>query len=189
MLKKLLVLSLLICGAAIFAAEIEGVFFPDTLDIGEKKLVLNGTGLRLKKILLVSVKVYAAGLYLEQKETDPRKIMNEDKTKVLLMHFIYSNVSKDKLKEAFLEGFENNGGAEAPKLKTQTDKFIAFWPDMEKNAEAKLIYIPGTGTKVMIKEKEAGTIEGAQFGKLLFSVWLGPEPPNEELKTGLLGNK
>jgi len=171
-LKKLLVLSLLICGAAIFAAEIEGVFFPDTLDIGEKKLVLNGTGLRLKKILLVSVKVYAAGLYLEQKETDPRKIMNEDKTK-----------------EAFLEGFENNGGAEAPKLKTQTDKFIAFWPDMEKNAEAKLIYIPGTGTKVMIKEKEAGTIEGAQFGKLLFSVWLGPEPPNEELKTGLLGNK
>lgn len=188
MVKKLLLPVLFFTAAMLFAAEIEGVFFPDAFEIAGKKLVLNGTGLRLKKVVFWNVKVYAAGLYLEQKENNPQRIITDEETKVIVMRFIYSNVSKDKLQEAFLEGFESNGKAEAAKLKSQIDKFLSLWSDMAKDDEAKLIYIPGAGTKVIIKNKEAGVIEGADFGKLLFSVWLGPNPPNPELKAGLLGN-
>jgi hypothetical protein len=186
MAKRLLLVSLLLCAGALFAAVIEGITFSETMDVGGRKLVLNGTGLRLKRVI-INIKVYAAGLYLEQKESNPQKILNDDKAKVLKMHFIYSNVGKDKLKEAFTEGFEGNGGAGAKKMESQIDKFISFWPDMAENDEAQIIYVPGIGTKVVIKGKEAGTIEGNEFGKLVFSVWLGPKPPNEELKTGLLG--
>ena len=189
MLKKIMSLVLVLSASLALAAVIEGITFPDTLDACGKKLVLNGTGLRLKKIILVNIKVYAAGLYLEQKESNPQKILNDDKAKALLMHFIYSNVGKDKLKEAFDEGFENNCGAEAKKMADRVDKFISFWPDMAKDDEARLIYVPGTGTKVVIKGKEMGTIEGADFAKALFSIWLGPKPPNDEIKDGLLGKK
>ena len=51
---------------------------------------------------------------------------------------------------------------------------------------ARLIYVPEVGTRVIIKGREAGLIEGPQFAKLLFSIWLGPKPPNQELKTGML---
>lgn len=41
--------------------------------------------------------------------------------------------------------------------------------------------------KTVIKGKEMGTIEGRDFSKLLFSVWLGENSLNKELKNGLLG--
>jgi len=186
MRKKLICSVLLLLALAVFSKEFEGIFFPDTLEVDGKKLVLNGVGLRLKKVLLLNIKVYAAGLYLEEKSSAPKEIIGSDKPKAIFMHFIYSNVGKDKLIEAFNEGFEANGAAEAKELKPQIEKFLSFWPDMAKDDQARLIYSPGTGTRVIIKGKEAGLIEGAQFAKLLFSVWLGPKPPNEELKTGML---
>jgi hypothetical protein len=187
MKKKLILFILLFSAVLIFSKEIEGIFFPDTIDVDGKKLVLNGVGLRLKKVLLLNIKIYAGGLYLEQKEANPQKIMTEEKSKAIVMHFIYSNVGKDKLTEAFIDGFDGNGAAEAKKLKPEIDKFLSFWCDMVKDDEAKIIYIPGKGTKVVIKGKEAGLIESPQFAKLLFSVWLGQKPPNEELKAGMLG--
>src|ERR1700757_1594031 len=47
-------------------------------------------------------------------------------------------------------------------------------------------YVPGMGTTVTIKGQEKVTIAGAPFAQMLFSVWLGPKPPNAGLKKGLL---
>ena len=32
-----------------------------------------------------------------------------------------------------------------------------------------------------------GTIKGDDFAKAFLFIWLGPEPPNPEIKSGLLG--
>jgi hypothetical protein len=32
-------------------------------------------------------------------------------------------------------------------------------------------------------------IEGADFATTLLSIWIGREPPNEDIKSGLLGGK
>jgi len=39
---------------------------------------------------------------------------------------------------------------------------------------------------VTLNGEEKGTIEGDDFGAALLRVWLGPKPPTEELKNGLL---
>ena len=170
-----------------YSYDLEGINFSDTIEIEGKNFVLNGAGMRIKKIAFVGVKVYAAGLYLESKEKNPARILNEDVSKCLLMHFVYSNVGREKLKEAFLEGFQSNNSILTEKLRSSVDRFLSFWDDMKSGDEAKLIYIKDKGTKVIIKNREIGTIEGKDFSRLLFSVWLGDNPPNKELKEGLLG--
>jgi hypothetical protein len=40
---------------------------------------------------------------------------------------------------------------------------------------------------VSAKNAEKGVIEGKDFADALFSVWLGPEPVQADLKTALLG--
>jgi hypothetical protein len=40
---------------------------------------------------------------------------------------------------------------------------------------------------VTLNSENKGIIEGDDFGAALLRVWLGPEPPTEELKNGLLG--
>jgi len=46
---------------------------------------------------------------------------------------------------------------------------------------------PGTGVQVSVNGVAKGTIKGDDFAKALLSIWLGPEPPNPEIKAGLLG--
>ena len=48
-------------------------------------------------------------------------------------------------------------------------------------------YVPGTGTIVTRDGKDVATIEGKEFAEVLFSLWLGPKPPSEDLQKGLLG--
>ncbi len=187
MIKKIVLTLLITSCLSLLALEIEGIKFPDSTQIEGKTFVLNGAGLRIKKVAFIGVKVYAAGLYLENKEKSPEKILNESVSKCLVMKFIYSSVSKEKLSEAFEEGFLNNNPVLTEKLRPQVNQFLSFWSEMKEGDEAKIIYTPSSGTTVIIKEKVAGKILGGDFSRLLFSVWLGNSPPNKELKDGLLG--
>ena len=63
------------------AMEIGGVYLPDTLMAGKHPLLLNGAGLRKK----VFIKVYAGGLYLEQKLHGPQEIIGADAPMARLM--------------------------------------------------------------------------------------------------------
>ena len=58
---------------------------------------------------------------------------------------------------------------------------------MKDGEEITFNYLPGTGTSVVQAGTEKLTIAGSAFAEMLFSVWLGPKPPNAVLKKGLLG--
>jgi len=181
-----LVVTLLL-GTVLLAGELAGVTMPDQVTVGEHTLTLNGMGLRTKKVLFIGVKVYVAGLYLPQKSSDPASIITSDEPKQIVMHFLYKDVGKKKLVEAWNEGFEANAPVSMDALKSRLATFNGYWSDMKTGDVAVLTYVPGQGTKVEIKGKDMGTIKGLDFAEALFSVWLGPQPPNGELKEGLLG--
>ena len=48
-------------------------------------------------------------------------------------------------------------------------------------------YRPGKGLEVQVGDTVQGTIPGADFARATLAIWLGDEPPNPEIKTGLLG--
>jgi len=179
-------LSVLICVlVAIFelhAGTLAGVTLPDTAQVGGKTLVLNGMGIRTKFM----VKVYIAGLYLEQKSSDPAAIIKADAPKQIVMKFVHG-ASKSQMSDAFQEGFENNSPDAAKTLKPDIDRLLAALDAVKVGDQMVFTYVPGTGTTMSINGQDKLTIAGPAFGQLMMSVWLGPKPPNADMKKGLLG--
>ena len=144
--------------------------------------MLNGLGLRKKFV----VKVYVAGLYLEQKSADPGAILKTDTPKRIVMHFV-RGVSKDQLADAFRESFENNTPDATKTMKVEIDQFLGAIEPVNEGDKMVLTYLPGTGTILAINDKEHLTTAAPEFARVIFSVWLGSKPPNPDLKKGLLG--
>jgi len=164
------------------AGTLANVTLPDSVQAGGKTLVLNGMGLRSKMMF----KVYVGGLYLEQKSADASAIIKADAPKRVVMHFM-RDVSKNQMTDAYKEGFENNAPDAMKTMKGEIDRFLAALEAIKEGQEMSVTYVPGTGTTLTINGQEKLTIAGPGFAQALFSVWLGPKPPNESLKKGLLG--
>ena len=168
-------------GTAAVAGELAGVTLPDTLKAGEKTLKLNGLGLRKKAVF----KVYVGGLYLESPSKDAGAILAADQAKAIRMHFL-RDLTKAQLVEAFQEGFEENVKDRAPQ-KAAFDRMLALVTDVKEGSTLTFTYLPGKGTTLSAGSKELGVFEGKGFADAVFAIWLGPKPPSEDLKKGMLG--
>ncbi|MFN3413913.1 MAG: chalcone isomerase family protein [Thermoanaerobaculum sp.] len=177
-----LVLASLGVGTSLAAGELAGVTMPERKTVNGQVLQLNGMGLRKKAVF----KVYVGALYLTQKSSDPAAILAADQPREMIMHFL-RDVGKDRLVEAWKEGFAGNAPAAQAKLVKEIERFLGFWRDVKEGEQVTLTYLPGKGTTVSFAGKEVGTIEGKEFADALLSVWLGPKPPSGDLKAGLLG--
>ena len=166
----------------LLAGTLAGVNLRDTAQAGDRTLVLNGMGLRKKFV----VKVYVAGLYLEKKSADPAAVLKDDVAKRIVMHFV-RNVSKTQLTDGFNESFEDNSPNAKKTMKAEIDQFLGAMENVNENDEIVLTYVPGTGTSVSVRGSDKWKTASPAFASVLFSVWLGPKPPNEDLKKGLLG--
>ena len=166
------------------AKQVGKVELPDSLMAGTDELLLNGAGFRKK----LFIKVYAAGLYLKEKQTDPQKIMDAETPMAIRMHFVHSEVPSKKLVDAWNEGFVNGTGGNIEPIKTEIDTFNAYFSqEAKKNDIYDIIYIPEQGVSVYIKGELKGTIKGLDFKKAVFSIWLGEKPADSKLKKKMLG--
>jgi hypothetical protein len=185
MIKKLFVMALVVLFAVPMAAqakELAGVKVPDTLSVGNTTLKLNGAGMRKKFF----ISVYVGGLYLEAPSKDAAAILATDMPKAVSMHFV-RNVSKAQLVESFKEGFEANAKEKAAAQNANIEKLFGMLADVKDGDELMFVYVPGKGTTLSNGDKPLGTFEGKEFAEVIFSLWLGPKPPSENLKKELLG--
>ena len=176
------VMFVLISMLALHAASLAGVTMPDAQQVGSTNLVLNGLGLRTKMM----VKVYVAGLYLEQKSSDANAIIKADAPKRIVMQFVHG-ASKSQMSDAFNDSFNDNSPEAVKTMKADIDRLLGALEPVKVGDQMVFTYVPGTGTTFAINGKDKLTIAGPAFGPVLFSVWLGPKPPNPDLKKGMLG--
>jgi hypothetical protein len=165
------------------AGEAAGVKMPDSATIEGKTLKLNGIGLR-KKMLF---KVYVAGLYLETPSKDAAAVVSSDQIKSIRMHILRS-LDGSQIGEAISDGFWHNSKSQMGALNDRLQKLIAMFPAVVEGDQISLTYVPGKGTSVNAKGQDKGVVEGKDFADALFSVWLGANPVQDDLKTALLGS-
>ncbi|MCW8936039.1 MAG: chalcone isomerase family protein [Gammaproteobacteria bacterium] len=176
----------LLFNSSLVARDVAGISFSEQVSVDgiEKQLVLNGAGIRYKFFF----KIYAGALYLPAKQSSADAVLKTPQANRVVMHFLYDEVEKEKLVNAWLEGFEENvESAVFIALKDRLDKFNAMFLNLHKGDVVLLDYIPEQGTRVTIKGEQKGVINGADFNQALLSVWLGKEPVTEELKDAMLG--
>ncbi|MGB7553044.1 MAG: chalcone isomerase family protein [Candidatus Korobacteraceae bacterium] len=164
------------------AASLAGVTLPDTQQVGNTKLVLNGLGLRTEFM----VKVYVAGLYLEQKSSDPSAIIKADAPNRIVMQFLHG-ASKSQMTNAFKESFNDNTPDAMKTMQSDIDRLFGALDAVKPGDQMIFTYVPGTGATFAINGQDKLTIAGSAFNPVILSVWLGPKPPTASVKKGMLG--
>lgn len=185
--KRILLAALVIAALGVSAAqgkECKGVSFPDQAQVDGNALALNGLGLRLATAFKVNV--YVAALYVAKTSSDPNALLGANAPSELILQFV-RNVGADDIRKGWSEGFEKNSKAELPALKERIDTLNGWMADVKNGQRLTFIRKPGAGLQVDVNGAVKGTIKGDDFAKAFLAIWLGADPPNPEVKAGLLG--
>jgi len=164
--------------------ECKGVTFPDTAQVEGATLTLNGLGLR--QATMFKVNVYVAALYVAKTSNDPNAILGSTAPRELILQFV-RDVGAADIAKGWEEGFAKNAKGELPALKDRIAMLEGWMADMKTGQRMTFVFTPGTGVQVNVNGAVKGTIKGDDFAKAFLSIWLGADPPNPEIKTGLLG--
>ncbi len=181
------ILILLFLVTSVFGQDyvtVSDVKVPTALEFKGSKLTLNGAGLREKFFL----DLYVMGLYVKNKTKDAKKIINADEPMVANLHIVSRLVTRDKMMSSIQEGFEKALGGKISAMQPKIDKFKSYFKKELKVGDlVSLRYAPGEGTAAYLNNQYLGTIKGLDFKKALFTIWLGEDPVDEDLKEGILG--
>ena len=166
------------------AAELSGVTLAERTELAGERLRLNGMGLREKLFF----DIYVVGLYLPTRARDADAVLGMDGPKRLVLELVYDELDRDRLVDAWQDGFEDN--LKPDELRALADKIKAFKGLMKPVAQGDQLvidYIPGTGTRVRLNGQTLGNIPGPAFARAWLAVFVGHSPPDRQVKTGLLG--
>ena len=74
-----------------------------------------------------------------------------------------------------------------PALQARIATLNSWMSSMETGQRLTFTRLPGAQIQVDVNGVVKGTIPGEDFARALMTIWLGANPPNPELKSGLLG--
>jgi hypothetical protein len=130
------------------------------------------------------VKVYAAALYLPP-GSGPFDPAN-DLPRRLEFSYLVGIAGRDfgpAAERLLAQGF----GPEAlAPLRDRLDRLSAAYLDVKPGDRYALSYLPGTGTELTLNGRRLALIEGADFARAYFAIWLGHRPLDEPLRDRLL---
>lgn len=187
MVRIILVATLVLLSSTAYGREISGVQVEERISGTDGvTLTLNGAGIRSKFVF----EIYIAELYLENPSSSVEEVIKNDGQKRMVLHFLYSEVDKESLVDAWNEGFEGNLSEEKhATLKDDIDAFNQMFDLVKEGDQVILDYTPTTGTTVTVKGVVKGVIPGKEFNDALLSIWLGKKPVTKKLRNNLLDYK
>ena len=182
-----LLFSLVLVTSTADAARFADTTIPDTVRLAstDRDLLLNGGGVRKKFFM----DIYIGALYLPSKTGNAQAILSDTGPASIRMHFLYKEVSKEKITDGWNDGLSANlAPAEYAALQPRLEDFNRLFRTVHSGDVISIDFTPGTGTEVRINNELRGAVPGNDFYRALLKVWLGSEPVSDALKQGMLGN-
>jgi len=165
------------------AMTIQGVTFAESVREGNTVLRLhNAALLRYLKV----IKAYVAAVYLPEGVAPDN--MLDDVPKRLEIGYLVSIKGPDFGRGAEPVLRRNQTPSELARLRSRIDRLNAIYRDVKPGDRYALTYLPGRGTELTLNGVPLTVIEGADFAKAYFGIWLGREPIDARLKRDLLKN-
>jgi hypothetical protein len=166
---------------------VSGVRFEEQIVLQGATLQLNGAGVRYKTI----VRVYAAGLYVGQKGSNPDTLLAEPGPKRITITML-RDIDANELGKLFIRGVEEN----TPKSEMASliqgllrmGQLFAEQKQLKSGDTFSIDWLPGTGTVITLRGvAQPDPIKEQAFFNALLRIWLGPNPADNRLKSALLG--
>jgi hypothetical protein len=179
--------------SALLADEVKeprsGVTFTDKMG----SLSLTGVGLRIRKVAIVTAKVYAIGLYVSDsalagplaahkaRPASPelyRDLVWGDFEKRITLKFT-RNVGQGAIQDAMREAL---AGAD----KAKVDQFVGYFPEVKTGQECVLRWAPGGVLETTMAGQPRPPIADKNFAAAVFAIWLGEKPIQDDIKRDLV---
>lgn len=172
---------LAIVALAASAAEIEGVTFSKTLSLGPHRLTLNGVGLMRYRVVF---KAFVAALYLGEGARPEQAL--DDIPRRLEIEYFWSIKGSDfaDAAEQILRAAHSRETLQP--YFSQIAQMRSLYRDVKPGDRYALTYLPGAGMSLRHNSTDLGTVQGAEFASLYFTIWLGKAPMSASLRDQLL---
>lgn len=181
-------LSLVALLASTSAADLDvkGVKVPHQVTCADCPLVLNGTAVRKK----YGFSVYVAALYLNEKTRDYEQILEHDRLGKRVHITMLREVGTETFNSTIQKNIDTNfTAAEKQGFSDELKQFFSCFDggsELKKGSVINIDYVPESGTLVTVDGCVYDAIPGDDFYHAILRLWIG-KPPQESLKTGLLG--
>ena len=86
-----------------------------------------------------------------------------------------------------VEEIEKLGSASPEQLRAWGIAMNALFPDVSKGSTLTGLNVPGKGARFFYDGRPLGEIEGPEFARAFFSIWLAPQTSAPALRTALIG--
>jgi len=186
-LKIICILSAIICvsisgNCHAGATMVNGTEFSNSVEVRGTRLQLSGAAL-LRYMFLIEA--YTGALYLPEKTDGPNAL--DDISKHLILEYRVA-LSSDDFAKATMEKIKGSVSKEAfqrllPKIKALN----RLYKDVQPKDRYALTYLPGVGTQLTLNAEPLGTIEGSEFARAVFAIWIGKNPIDKTFRDRLLG--
>ncbi|MDH3354645.1 MAG: chalcone isomerase family protein [Chromatiales bacterium] len=166
------------------AREVAGIEVAESIRVADTELMLNGSGIRTKFFF----NIYVGSLYSKKSGSSLEEIINQGAPYRVSMAVLYDEISAEKLNGGWAEGFERNLSADELKnIQTSIDDFYKLFKTVHKGDVIDIDVSGKSVTTVFLNGNKQGDIDNSAFPDALLKIWLGKEPADEDLKTGMLG--
>lgn len=132
------------------------------------------------------LKVYEGALYLDASALAEDPLA--DVAKCLELRYLVGISADDFRKSGNAILRKNVDETTWQSLQERLGRLNAVYRDVGRDDQYRLLYLPGEGTTLMLNEERLVTIEGADFAKAYFSIWLGENPVKGSFRNALMGS-
>lgn len=181
MKRFVIAVAVLFCAVGAQAVEVAGTSLEPSVEVAGERLALNGYGIRKKFFF----KVYIGSLYTPRPVASTKEALAAG-SKLIRMTFLYSKVERQKVVNAFYEGFANN----TPDLigTAEVRQFLSWFTADFFEGDVVDLELAADGTvEARHNERTLGSLKSPELARAIMLIYLGEHPADEDLKSGMLG--
>jgi hypothetical protein len=174
-------------------AKIVGdVKISDSITFQNKTLKSQGAGVRSKFF----IDLYVASFFSEEiinskrlSSTESYEVVNSRSLKAIRLNIVSGLISSEKMLDSIKAGFKLVTDDDNKAIAVYITEFTSvFDQPIEKKDQFTFISEPGVGVHIVKNNQRITTINNDGFRQALLSIWLGPNPIDDDLKRDMLGN-
>lgn len=186
-LRLSLALALMVSSSLSQARQIADYNFAEQLSPQPEQpaLLLNGASVRSYYYL---IDTYVGLLYMENPASNAQQLIDDPGYKRIVYHILVDRVSGRRIAKAMYEALQLNVSREqAVQLEDRLNKLVKMFDSkMERGDQGYVDYVPGVGSRVVIKGETKGILPGKDLYDALLKIWIGEYPVSRRFKQDIL---
>lgn len=160
---------------------IKGVRFAGAARVASELVPLRGATL----CRYWGFKVYTAAFYTAPEARSLNQILGPAPKRLVL--YYNRSIDREDIIEASEHALRENPDVNLAALRGRLDRMYSWYEDVREGDRFWLDYVPGEGSALYFNGRRKGVIEGEDFARAFFGIWLSDHSLDEDYRDRLLG--